>query len=81
MISPKQQTLIKPLLYYFNRHIELDDGEHFPKALQILVNLAGNDQKKWREIMFHAQIALQARLSFLNQIQKKIQQVNLKVEV
>ena len=78
-ISPKQQTSIKPLLYYFNRHIELDDNEHFPKALQILVNLAGNDQRKWREITLHAQIALQARLNFLNKIHEKIQQVNAKI--
>ena len=71
-ISPEQKASIKPLLYYLNRHIELDDTDHLPRALQMLINLAGEDQKKWEEITTYAQLALQARLDFLTHIQQKI---------
>ena len=73
-ISPEKKYMIKPLLYYLNRHIELDDKEHFPRAVQMLKNLVGEDQKKWLEIGVHAELALKARLNFLTAIQKKIYQ-------
>jgi Protein of unknown function (DUF3050) len=72
-ISLEQKVSIKPLLYYLNRHIELDDNEHLPRALQMLVNLAGEDHKKWQAITIHAQLALEARLDFLTNIQMRIE--------
>lgn len=74
-IPPSQQSSIQPLLYYLNRHIELDHSEHFPQALKVLHHLAGEDEKKWREIAVHARLALQSRLNFLSAIQEKIRQV------
>ena len=71
-IRPEQKSSIKPLLYYLNRHIQLDDTEHLPRALQMLINLAGEDQRKWAEIITHSKLALQARLNFLTYIQRKI---------
>ncbi len=71
-IRPEQKSSIKPLLYYLNRHIQLDDTEHLPRALQMLINLAGEDQKKWEDIITHSKLALQARLNFLTYIQQKI---------
>ena len=44
-----------------------------PRALQMLVNLAGEDQKKWEDITIHATLALQARLNFLTNIQLRIE--------
>ena len=72
-IPQSQQACIQPLLYYLNRHIELDHHEHFPQALKILHLLAGEDEEKWREIAVHARLALQARLNFLDHIQSSIQ--------
>ncbi|MBS0351094.1 MAG: DUF3050 domain-containing protein [Proteobacteria bacterium] len=74
-IPQPHQACIQPLLYYLNRHIELDHHEHFPQALKILHHLAGEDEKKWREIAVHARLALQSRLDFLSAIQEKIKQV------
>jgi hypothetical protein len=74
-IPQSQQLSIQPLLYYLNRHIELDHHEHFPQALKILHHLAGEDEKKWREIAVHARLALQSRLDFLSGIQGKIKQM------
>lgn len=72
-IHSEQKVAIQPLLYYLNRHIELDDSEHLPQALQMLINLAGNDARKWKDITLYAKMSLQARCHFLDEIQSKLQ--------
>lgn len=47
--------------YYFDRHIELDEDEHGPMALQMIENLCGNDAKKWHEVEKTVVASLQAR--------------------
>ncbi len=55
----------------------IDDAEHLPRALQMLMNLANGDAKKWSEIVIHAKISLHARLNFLTAVQKTIIQEKL----
>ncbi len=76
-IPCEQKSKLKPLLYYLNRHIQLDDAEHLPRALQMLMNLANGDAKKWSKIITHAKVSLHARLNFLTAIQKTITQESL----
>lgn len=47
--------------YYFDRHIELDEDEHGPMALQMVSQLCGDDGKKWREVEQVTVASLQAR--------------------
>ncbi len=77
-IPSEQKFRIQPLLYYLNRHIVLDDTEHLPRALQMLINLTGDDPKKWQEIILHSRLALQARLEFLKQIELKLNNFDIK---
>ena len=50
------------LVYYFERHIEVDSGEHGPMALEMVNQLCGNDPTRWEEAMSYSKQALQLRI-------------------
>lgn len=47
--------------YYFDRHIELDEDEHGPMALEMVRQLCGEDGKKWKEAEETVYQSLKAR--------------------
>ena len=53
---------ISKLIYYFERHIELDEDEHGPMALEMVSELAKNDKSKWQEIEDISITALKKRI-------------------
>jgi hypothetical protein len=61
------------LVYYLERHIALDNEEHFPKALKMLSHLIQEDQQKLQEAEEAAIKALKARINFLTDIQQSFQ--------
>jgi len=56
----KEHKLDK-FVYYLERHIELDGGEHGPLALELISNLCGEDKQKWQEVEETAIACLVAR--------------------
>ena len=70
---------ISKLIYYFERHIELDEDEHGPMALGMVTELAGNDPEKWQEIEEVSVEALKKRIGLWNSIESII--INKKVLV
>jgi Protein of unknown function (DUF3050) len=69
----KQQSQLSSLIYYFQRHIELDQSDHLPKAMRMLVNLINEDEQNQSAVLIAATQALQARLDLLTGIQQIIE--------
>lgn len=55
-------------LYYLERHIEVDGGQHGPLAHRLLARLCGDDAQRWREAGEAARRALTARLQLWDAI-------------
>ncbi len=72
-LSEKEQQNYSALIYYLKRHITLDNSEHFPKALQMLANLIGQDDQKLEQAESAAARALNARIEFLTDIHAHLQ--------
>lgn len=72
LLKEKNMKQLSTLIYYFKRHIELDDEDHYPKALKMIGNLTGSSDEKWSEVLKAAKTALEARIKFLDSINKKM---------
>lgn len=59
---------LEKLIYYFERHIELDQDEHGPMAMAMVTELCGDQQKKWKEVEEVSIKALQKRFELWNAI-------------
>ena len=63
------------IIYYFERHIEVDGDSHGPMAYEMINNLCGDDNNKWNEAFVAAENALKCRINLWDGIYDKIKKV------
>ena len=69
---------LSKLVYYFERHIELDADEHGPMAMQMITELCEQDPQKWKEVEEVSILALEKRIDLWDAIEEII---TMKVEM
>jgi hypothetical protein len=64
---------VSTLLYYLERHIEVDGDHHSRLAYQMTADLCGDDDAKWNEATQAVKEALKARIAFWDGILEVIE--------
>ena len=67
-INNEKNVSAKKLIYYLERHIELDGDDHGPIALKIISELCGDNKKKWDDVVTYSKKALKERIKLWDHI-------------
>ena len=62
------------LLYYLERHIEVDGDEHGPAAIAMIKHLCDGQKRRWMQAQAAAERALRVRIALWDAIQTAIEQ-------
>ena len=71
--STEDNAKFPRLLYYLERHIEVDGDEHGPLSEAMVSELCGDDANKWREAGHVAREALEARIKLWDGIVRSLE--------
>ena len=63
---------VDSLIYYLERHIEMDGDHHGPMAMNMITSLCENDEKKIMESLDASKLALKKRIKLWDYIYEKI---------
>ncbi len=67
-INKEKNVSANKLIYYLERHIELDGDDHGPIALKMISNLCGNNKKKWDDVIAYSKKAIKERIKLWDHI-------------
>ncbi|UQD55807.1 DUF3050 domain-containing protein [Flavobacterium sp. K5-23] len=70
-------TDLSKLIYYFERHIELDADEHGPMAMKMITELCEEDALKWEEVEAVSIEALEKRIGLWDAIEEHIMEAHM----
>ena len=71
-LNEKPGSKTNDLLYYLERHIEMDGDEHGPMALKMISGLCGDDKEKWNDAVEFSNQALKQRIKLWDYISNQI---------
>ena len=74
-VEKQSGNSLSELIYYLERHIEVDGDEHGPMALQMILDLCGEDHEKWQEATQVSIEALKMRMHLWDGVLKEIESV------
>jgi hypothetical protein len=60
------------LVFYLERHINVDSDRHVPLSMRMNEHLCGRDESRWEEAIAAARTAVKARIDFWTGIEKAI---------
>ncbi|WP_103068797.1 DUF3050 domain-containing protein [Aquimarina sediminis] len=78
-LNSKLPGKLDQLVYYLDRHIELDADVHGPLAMRMITELCGDNVDKWEESIAISKKALKVRLNLWNGILEGIKKNRLQL--